>query len=199
MIEQLDYMDLIKLGVSSLATLMGVFLSWYLKYKYGEYKQKKMYKEITNSKLIQTILDQLLIDYNCQRAFILQKHNGGKYNSGKSIVKLSTSFESLEEGVSTEFKEYQNLPITLYSTFVENVIAYRGTYLSVDSVDDVITRAFFTQRGTKSAIVYPIKKSSEVIAMLGFEWTHTEDDLAKSINEIEKKLKSTCDTLSKLL
>jgi hypothetical protein len=79
MITQLEYIDLIKLGVSSLATLLGVFLSWYLKYKYGEYKQKKLHKEISNSKLIQTILDQLLSDYKCQRAFILQKHNGGKY------------------------------------------------------------------------------------------------------------------------
>ncbi|MFM7983539.1 MAG: hypothetical protein ACKPKO_29855, partial [Candidatus Fonsibacter sp.] len=92
---QIQYMDIISLAVSSMATLLGVFLSWFLKYKYGEYKQKRIDREISHSKLIQTILDQLLEEYNCQRAFILQRHNGGKYKTGKSMTKLSTSFESL--------------------------------------------------------------------------------------------------------
>ena len=199
MITQLDYIDLIKLGVSSLATLLGVFLSWYLKYKYGEYKQKKLHKEISNSKLIQTILDQLLSDYKCQRAFILQKHKGGKYNSGKSIIKLSTSFESLEEGVSTEFKQYQNLPISLYSNFVEQVLSKKAIFYVVDDIGDLITRAFFTQRGTKSAIIYPIKKASDLIGMIGFEWTHNAENLEEAVNEIETSIKSINDTLSKLL
>ena len=77
MIEDITHMDIIKLGISSSATLLGVVLSWYLKYRYGEYKQKKMDKELSHSKLIQTILDQLLEEYECQRAFILQRHNGG--------------------------------------------------------------------------------------------------------------------------
>ena len=76
---QLQYINMVELTVSSVATLLGVFLSWFLKYKYGEYKQKRIDREISHSKLIQTILDQLLEEYNCQRAFILQRHNGGKY------------------------------------------------------------------------------------------------------------------------
>ena len=173
--NSINYTDIINLGVSSLATLLGVFLSWYLKYKYGEYKQKKIEREISNSKLIQTILDQLLEEYSCQRVFILQRHNGGKYQTGKSMAKLSTSFESLEEGVSTEFIQYQNLPMSLYSNFVEDVAKYKAVYRSADTITDLITRAFFTQRGTKSSVVYPIKKSQELIAIIGFEWTHTSE------------------------
>ena len=195
----INYTDIIKLGVSSLATLMGVFLSWYLKYKYGEYKQRKIEREISNSKLIQTILDQLLEEYSCQRVFILQRHNGGKYQTGKSMNKLSTSFESLEEGVSTEFMHYQNLPITLYSNFVEDVSKHKAIYPMVDDVSDLITRAFFTQRGTKSATVYPIKKSQELIAIIGFEWTHTSETFDAILLEIEKDVKTISETLSKLL
>ena len=76
-----DYIDLVKLGISSLVTLLGVFLSWFLKYKYGEYKHKKVTREISQSKLVQTILEQQLHEYGCQRAFILQRHNGGKFKN----------------------------------------------------------------------------------------------------------------------
>ena len=197
--NSINYTDIINLGVSSLATLLGVFLSWYLKYKYGEYKQKKIEREISNSKLIQTILDQLLEEYSCQRVFILQRHNGGKYQTGKSMAKLSTSFESLEEGVSTEFIQYQNLPMSLYSNFVEDVAKYKAVYRSADTITDLITRAFFTQRGTKSSVVYPIKKGQELIAIIGFEWTHTSETFDAILLEIEKDVKTISETLSKLL
>jgi len=196
---QIQYMDIISLAVSSMATLLGVFLSCFLRYKYGEYKQKRIDREISHSKLIQTILDQLLEEYNCQRAFILQRHNGGKYKTGKSMTKLSTSFESLEEGVSTEFKQYQNLPMSLYSNFVEDVINHKAVYPVVDNIEDLITKAFFSQRGSKSAVVYPIIKGSEFIAIVGFEWTHNVEKLDNIFSKIETDVKSMGDTLSKLL
>jgi hypothetical protein len=199
MIDNIDYIDLIKLAVPSLATLLGVVLSWYLKYRYGEYKQKKLDKELSHSKLIQTILDQLLEEYGCQRAFILQRHNGGKYKTGKSMTKLSTSFESLEEGVSSEFRQSQNLPMSLYSNFVDDVSKHKAIYKSVDEIHDLITKAFFSQRGTKSAVVYPIKKSSELIALIGFEWTYTSEEFTDIMNTIQDDVKTMGETLSKLL
>ena len=63
----IQYIDLLKIILPSVATLLGVVLSWYLKYKYGEYKQKKIDRELSHSKLIQTILDQLLVEYKCQQ------------------------------------------------------------------------------------------------------------------------------------
>lgn len=197
--DLINYTDLIKLGVSSVATLLGVFLSWYLKYKYGEYKQKKIEKEISNSKLIQTILDQLLEEYSCQRVFIFQRHNGGKYQTGKSMTKLSTSFESLEEGVSTEFIQYQNLPMSLYSNFVEDVTKHKAIYPITEDISDLITKAFFTQRGTKSATVYPIKKSQDMVGLIGFEWTHTSENFESTLIKIQEDVKSISETLSKLL
>lgn len=194
-----DYIDLLELGISSLVTLMGVFLSWFLKYKYGEYRQKKITREISQSKLIQTILEQQLTEYGCQRAFILQRHNGGKYGTGKSMTKLSTTFEALEEGVSTEFKEYQNLPLTLYSTMVDTIISGRGIFPSVEAIDDILTRAFFLQRGTKSAVVYPVLKGTELVAVVGFEWTHKMKSMESSFVELKSDSKVIGETLSKLL
>jgi hypothetical protein len=190
----------IQLIISSTVTLIGVFLSWFLKYKYGEYKHKKINREISQSKLVQTIIEQQLDEYGAQRAFILQRHNGGKYGSGRSMNKLSTTFEALEEGVSTEFKEYQNLPISLYSNFIDTVQNERAIFPTVESVDDILTRAFFIQRGTKSAIVYPILKGVELIGIVGFEWTHkVEKNIEQSYVQYKQGGKVIGETLSKLL
>lgn len=191
--------ELIQLISSSAVTLLGVFLSWFLKYKYGEYKQKKITREISQSKLVQTILDQQLQEYDCQRAFILQRHNGGKYGTGKSMTKLSTTFEALEEGVSTEFKEYQNLPMTLYTGLIQTVSDNKGIFPIVEDIDDLLTRAFFAQRGTKSAVVYPILKIGELVGMVGFEWTHKIKNMDSIMAEMNRDGKVIGETLSRLL
>ena len=191
--------EIVRILASSLVTLLGVFLSWFLRYKWGEYKQKKITREITQSKLIQTVLEQQLNEYNAQRAFILQRHNGGKYGTGKSMNKLSTTFEALEDGVSTEFKEYQNLPMSLYSNMVDTAIAERAIFPVVDNIDDILTRAFFTQRGTKSAIIYPIMRGLELVGMIGFEWTHKVKHMDDSFVELKEDGKLIGETLSKLL
>ena len=113
--------------------------------------------------------------------------------------KLSTTFEALEEGVSTEFKEYQNLPISLYSGLVDVVRSERGIFPIVDEVDDILTRAFFVQRGTKTAVVYPITRGAELVGMVGFEWTHKTKNIENSYVELKQDGKVIGETLSKLL
>jgi hypothetical protein len=190
----------IQLIVSSAVTLTGVFLSWFLKYKYGEYRNRKITREISQSKLVQTILEQQLTEYKAQRAFILQRHNGGKYKTGRSMNKLSTTYEALEDGVSTEFKEYQNLPMTLYSGLVDTVRMERGIFPIVDDIDDILTKAFFVQRGTKSAIVYPVSRGTELMGMVGFEWTHKiEKMIEQDYVQFKEDGRVIGETLSKLL
>lgn len=189
----------IQLIVSSAISIIAVILSWWLKYKYGEFKIRKSDKQLSQSKLIQTILRQRMEELGAQRVFILQRHNGGKFGNGKSMNKLSTTFEVLEEGVSAEYKNYQNLPITLYSSFIDDIVANKAIYIDVSDVDDIITRSFFVQRGTKSAIVYPIYLNNDLIAVIGFEWTHNAIDYDSIYDEVMEDGELLGDTLSKLL
>ena len=198
-IDLMNNTHLIDLLTSSLVTLMGAFVSWYLRYKYGEYRQKKIEREISQSKLVQTILEQQLNEYGCQRAFILQRHNGGKYGTGKSMNKLSTTFEALEDGVSTEFKEYQNLPISLYTGLIEKTMKNQGVFPIVDDIEDLLVKAFFVQRGSKSAIVYPIKQDKEMVGIVGFEWTHGIKNMESLLKNIKEDGEVIGETLSKLL
>jgi len=192
-------MEYIKLFVSSVITIVGVILSWWLKRKYGEYKTNTTTRELKQQQLVQTILEQKLEEFGAQRAFIIQRHNGGKFGTGKSMNKMSTTYEALEEGVSTEFKNHQNLPMTLYTNFVTSVVEYNSLYPVVDDVDDILTKAFFVQRGTRSAIVFPIKKNNEFLGMVGFEWTHKARNLETMYKESMDDGRVLGETLSKLL
>lgn len=189
----------IQLIVSSAISIIAVILSWWLKYKFGVYKVKKSTRQLSQSKLIQTILRQRMSEMDAQRAFILQRHNGGKFGNGKSMNKLSTTFEVLEEGVSAEYKNYQDLPITLYSSFIDDIVAKKAIYIDVTDVDDIITRSFFVQRGSKSAVVYPIYLNNDMIGVFGFEWTHSIIDYENMHDEVMEDGELLGDTLSKLL
>lgn len=190
-------MDLI---LSSITTFLGILFSWWLRYKYGEYKAKKINKEITKNKLVQTILEQQLVEFDAQRAFILQRHNGGKFETGKSMNKLSTTYEALEDGVSTESQNYQNLPISLYTKFVDNVTNYKSVYPNTEDIDDLLIKAFFIQRGTKSAIVFPIiNDDNNFIGMVGFEWTHKVKNIEVIYKDSMEDGRVLGETLSKLL
>ena len=71
--------------------------------------------------------------------------------------------------------------------------------ISENSIDDLITKAFFLQRGSKSAVVYPINKGKELIALVGFEWTHKTEKLDSVFSKIEEDVNALGETLSKLL
>lgn len=191
--------ELVKIIVSSLITLVGGVISWILKHKYSEYITKKTEHDLNQSKMVQTILEHQLETYGCQRAFILQRHNGGKFKSGKSMNKLSTTYEALEDGISREFKEYQNLPITLYARFIERVNKNDGIFPVVEDIDDILTRAFFSLRGVKSAVVFPIKRGSELLGVVGFEWTHRTHPMDNEIHDLKEDGIILGETLSKLL
>ena len=95
--------------------------------------------------------------------------------------------------------EYQNLPMSLYSGIIESAITERGIFPVVDDIDDILTRAFFIQRGTKSAVIYSIMRNTELVGIIGFEWTHKIKNIENSITELKQDGKLIGETLSKLL
>ena len=82
---------------------------------------------------------------------------------------------------------------------IEIVQNERGIFPITEDIDDILTRAFFVQRGTKSAIVYPILRDMELVGMVGFEWTHKQKNIENSYVEFKQDGKVMGETLSKLL
>lgn len=89
--------------------------------------------------------------------------------------------------------------MSLYSNFVDSVTKNNAIYPEVDAIDDILTKAFFVQRGTKSAIVFPIFKGDDFVGMVGFEWTHKMKNMESIYKDLTDEGKLLGETLSKLL
>ena len=130
---------------------------------------------------------------------LIDKMNSNRFITGHR-GKIQSIMDWIRIGLNGNVKEYQNLPISLYSNFIDTVQNERAIFPTVESIDDILTRAFFIQRGTKSAIVYPILKGVELIGIVGFEWTHkVEKNIEQSYVQYKQGGKVIGETLSKLL
>ncbi len=67
---------------------------------------------------LQSIKDELGVD----RVLLSQFHNGGNFiNSGQGIKKFSIFYETIKFGVESIKLHYQNIPISLFHKYIENI------------------------------------------------------------------------------
>jgi hypothetical protein len=197
MMEFLDkYFDHL---ISSIFTLIGVFISWWLKYQYGERKSKIPKTTILRSKLIQSLLDSYRDSVGANRAFIMQRHNGGKYENRKSMAKLSTTFESTSHGTESQMNSNQNIPMSIYSDILHDAIHGDAYYEETEKIQDAVTHNFFTSRKTKSGCIIPLYHNSNLIGIVGFEWTSRQKKLSQMVEEFKVISRELNESIPKLL
>ena len=67
---------------------------------------------LVEDELINDRLREILEGLKCDRIAIFSFHNGGKYYSGKSVQKMSMSYEQADSGISSLILEKQNIPVS---------------------------------------------------------------------------------------
>lgn len=73
---------------------------------------------VRNNILIEFKLEQILKDYDADRVYIIQFHNGGNiYPSGKSIPKFSVFYENVKAGMCGVRDKFQNIPVSIFGKF----------------------------------------------------------------------------------
>lgn len=123
---------------------------------------------IRKDELITSKLRVLMEKYACDRAWIAEFHNGGHTYSGKSFQRFSTTYETVEPGVSSEAMHAQNIPTSIFSDFFKEM--ENSTHIlnldvnqyekSKEGFNHKSTQNFFSRRGTTSYICFQIKDIS---------------------------------------
>ena len=73
---------------------------------------------VKNNILIEFKLEQILKEFEADRAYIIQFHNGGNiYPSGKSIPKFSVFYENVKPGMCGVRDKFQNIPVSIFGKF----------------------------------------------------------------------------------
>jgi len=132
----------------------------YLNYKNIQLEKRKseFIHTIETQKIINETLNTLQNKYSLDRIWLAQFHNGGNYYPGnKCMKKMSVSFESTAPGISTDIMKMQNLPVSFFSSVLQQLSdGSDAAVINVDTEDDYALQSFWSNRGINSVYIFPI-------------------------------------------
>ena len=136
-----------------------------------------------------TKLDKLKEDYEADRVWISQFHNGGHfYPTGKSIAKFSIFYETVSSNAPSLQLTLKNIPVALFSKSFNELLTAGA--IAISDFEDETTatfglKYFAAEYGTKSQYIFAIKNfEGKFIAILGVDYTKEKHKL--KVKEIEE-------------
>jgi hypothetical protein len=131
-------------------------------------------KDINNNVLIQQMLNELMIKYNADRAYIFQFHNTIKYYDGTHRNHQSMTFEVCNNGISSEAHNLQNIPVSLHPMFLQEVMLERMNYCDVRDIEEHSTKLALLKQGIQSIIAAPYFKDGNFVAYIGLDFVKSQ-------------------------
>jgi len=152
-------------------------------------------KDINNNVLIQQMLNDLMLKYKADRAYIFRFSNSIIYYDGRHRNHTSMAFEVCGNGISCEAQGLQNLPVSLFPVFLQEVMLDKMIYPDIDDLQEVSTRISLKKQGIKSLMVAPYFKDGQFVAYIGL-------DFVKEYNKLDfdyDKFKSRTNEIGRIL
>ena len=154
--------------------------------KQKEKKRDRVQENIANTCLIESELEDIRHEFDSDRVWISQFHNGGNfYPTGKSIQKFSIFYEVTKAGVSTVSQVFNNIPTSLYPKAFNHMLSddQRGIFIP-DFDDPTIAtwglRGAAESVGTKSSYLVPLfSLDDKYIGVLGVDYVVKRKRLSK--------------------
>jgi GAF domain-containing protein len=140
--------------VALITAIIGPIIVNWARLKMEKKSDKTPMREALDaSSIIDTQLENILNELECDRVWISQFHNGGHfYPTGKSIQKFSIFYEKSTPNLPPLLHTFQNIPVSLFPRVLSKV--YQDQEIAVDDVstaeDTYGLEYMTTQFGTKS-------------------------------------------------
>jgi len=182
-----------KTKITVLIIILLAFILFYYKSLVTQVVTKKIEsvdevkKDINNNVLIQQMLNDLMLRYNADRAYIFQFSNNIMYYDGTHRNHTSMSFEVCANGVSYESKNLQKLPVSLFPVFLQEVMLDNCKYTDIDKMQETSTKIALKKQGIKSLIVAPYFKDGYFVAYIGLDFVKEHNKLKFDYKEFKDK------------
>ena len=152
-------------------------------------------EDVTNNVLIQQMLNNLMLKYGADRSYIFRFHNGVSFYDGKHKNHQSLSNEVCNRGISFENSNLQNLPTSLFPTFLQEVMLCRMVYSNVDEIKEEATKISLKNQGIKSLMIAPIFTDNKFVGYIGVDYVKESNPL----NFDYKEFKYQTDEIGRML
>lgn len=153
--------------------------------QYIEKKKEKpdmLTDALETSEKVMDKLDHIKSEYEADRVWITQFHNGGHfYPTGKSIAKFSLIYETVNIGVGSVQNNFQNIPVNLFSKSINYLLEHDIIEIP-DYKDETISthglKYIAEDTGCKSGYIFAIKSfDGKFIGSLGMDYTKKKTKL----------------------
>ena len=153
--------------------------------QYIEKKKEKpdmLTDALETSEKVMDKLDHIKSEYEADRVWITQFHNGGNfYPTGKSIAKFSLIYETVNIGVGSVQNNFQNIPVNLFSKSINYLLEHDIIEIP-DYKDETISthglKYIAEDTGCKSGYIFAIKSfDGKFIGSLGMDYTKKKTKL----------------------
>jgi hypothetical protein len=139
-------------------------------------------ESVKNNVLVENKLNQILADYEADRVWLIQFHNGGNfYPTGKSIPKFSMFYETLKPGAESFKDFFQNIPVSIFGRCInylyDNDILMIQDYLNVSEELHEI-RCLADDSDAKSSYSFAIKTiDNKFVGIMGMDFVKKKRDI----------------------
>lgn len=154
--------------------------------KRNDSKRDKIKETIKNTCIIEEELDEIREEFNGDRVWITQFHNGGNfYPTGKSIQKFSVFYEVTKAGISSVSHTFNNIPTSLYPRAFDHMLNDEEKGIFISDYDDVKVATWGLKGaaasvGTKSSYVIPLfTLDNKFIGSLGLDYVTKKKRITK--------------------
>jgi hypothetical protein len=142
---------------------------------------------LKEGELVQTKIEKIKEEFDADRVWIAQFHNGGNfYPTGKSMAKFTIVYEVVSGGVNSIQSNFQSIPVNLFSRSINQLL--ENDVISVpDFKDDTIAtyglKYIAEDTGCQSGYLFAIKSiDDKFVGIFGLDFTKnkvtlTEEDI----------------------
>jgi len=162
--------------IGASATICAVVLKTYLS---GHWQKGKLEKHTVQNENVYRALEYAREKLLADRVVVYEFHNGDIYYSGSSQQKFSNTYEVVADGVSSELKNQQNLRVSSFNRLIKPLVdADEYGFDDLGDIEDVVSRTFFEDQGTKSTFCVPIQLlTGKIIGILGVDYVKSPQKL----------------------
>ena len=186
MSANLDIISVLTGVVSAATAVIGVWI----KVKLDEKKHKQLNYDPNLHSSVIAALQFIMQETNSDRAYVLEFHNGEHYFSGRGQQKLSCTYESVNDGISVESQNLQNIRISNFHGLM-NSISREETFLCPNTQEysgDLTFKSLLQSKGVESMFARPIKTlNGKIIGVLCLEYVKEKRKWGEDSEEFIRK------------
>jgi hypothetical protein len=185
-------------AVAFITGVIGPIAVLYIKHVLDSRKKKPdmVMDTLRVSELINQKIDHIRDEFNADRVWISQFHNGGNfYPTGRSMAKFSIMYEAVSANATSVQSNFKNIPVNLFSRSINQLLQNDVIEVS-DFKDETIAtyglKYVAEETGCKSSYLFAIKTIEDrFIGILSVEFTKRKTRLdMEDINHLQNHASS---------